>query len=91
MESVTLTVFNQRPSEVMKMVAAGQVVKITRRGVPVARLVPEPKAQNPINLLVDAGLLVAPSDPRPLPAANPRATVAEVRAALEEINSDTSV
>lgn len=85
-----MTDYNQRPSEIMKIVESGEVVQITRRGEPVARLVPEPRSGAAIERLVAAGLLVPARSPRRLPTGPARASVDEVRAALAEVDGDLS-
>ena len=85
-----MTDYNQRPSEAMRSVEAGEIVRITRRGEVVARIVPEPRSADDVDRLVAAGLLIQARNPRRLPVGPPRATVTEVRAVLAEIDADAS-
>ena len=62
-----MTTLNQNPSEVAKLVEAGEVVQVTRHGKPVLRIVPEPTATDPLGPLVAAGLLTQPANPRHAP------------------------
>lgn len=81
-ESVGVRMLQQHASEVVRRAAAGEVVEITDRGRPVARLVP--LASSPLSDLITAGRArparAAMRDlPAPLPA-SPGPTLAQILA-----------
>jgi len=64
MESVGIRALKQNASAVVARAAAGESIEITDRGRPVARLVPlPPPSDDPLQQLVDAGIVVPPKKP----------------------------
>ncbi|NKY38598.1 type II toxin-antitoxin system Phd/YefM family antitoxin [Cellulomonas septica] len=89
MKTVPLTMLNQHPSQVVKMVEAGETVQVTRHGQPVLRLVPEPTGQDPLAGLEAAGLLAAARSPRRAPRrSGPLMTPEAADAALADLSAD---
>lgn len=84
-----MSVLNQRPSEVVKMVEAGETVQITRHGRPVLRLVPEPMTGDPLDALEAAGLLTPARSPSPAPRrTTPLMSPEDADRTLAEISDD---
>jgi len=70
------------------MVDSGHTVQLTRRGVPVARIIPEPKTSEPLSKLVATGTLQLAANPRPIKVTQPLASPGEVRAVLAEVQAE---
>src|SRR3989442_15937589 len=67
MERIGVRELNQQTSRVIERVKAGEVVEITERGQPVARLVPAVPLPEPLERLVAEGRAVPPPSSGPLP------------------------
>ncbi len=67
MEQIAIRELNQQTARVIERVKRGQVVEITDRGRPVARLVPATPAPEPLERLVTEGRAVPPTITGPIP------------------------
>lgn len=85
-----MTVLNQHPSEVTKLVEAGETVQVTRHGKAVLRLVPEPTAADPLGPLIAAGLVGEAVRPQRAPhRAEPLLSEQRADEALAWLSEDT--
>jgi antitoxin (DNA-binding transcriptional repressor) of toxin-antitoxin stability system len=67
MKTVSMTMLNEHPREVVKLVEAGEAIQVLRHGQPVLRMVPEPTLKDPLGSLIAAGLIAEPVRPRRAP------------------------
>ena len=67
MEQVGMRELNQHASRVIERVKLGQVIEVTDRGRPVARVVPVVQEAGLLDLLLREGRALAPSSSGPIP------------------------
>lgn len=67
MEQVGMRELNQHASRVIERVRHGEVIEVTDRGRPVARVVPVMQAAGLLDLLLREGRAMAPSSSGPIP------------------------
>jgi prevent-host-death family protein len=88
MEQIGIRELNQQTSRVIERVRRGEVVEITDRGQPVARLVPATPAPEPLDRLVAEGRVVPPTVVGRLPVPpvldDPELDVASTLSAIRE-------
>lgn len=65
MEQIPIRVLNQQTAEVLARVEHGEIVEITNRGKPVARIVPI--TADPMADLVASGVVIPPTITGPIP------------------------
>lgn len=75
-------------SRIVRRVRRGEVIEVTDRGVPVARLVPAGPALGPLADLVAAGRVIPAREAGPLPAAVERRSQMTTEEALDILRAD---
>jgi prevent-host-death family protein len=89
MERIGVRELRQHASRYLARVADGETIEVTDRGRPIALLTPMPK--DPLQALVDSGVLVAPIDAGGLLAEEPEDYGIDASAELAALRADRSL
>lgn len=93
MKTITKTEFNQRISAVAREVQeTGEPVRVTDRGRPTLRLIPEPSNEDPLENLFEAGLAAPAKRPmRPIGDRAPIRLSRDLDEIIEEVRADPEI